>query len=760
MRVENKRCCDKGYTGIDVFRLVATLMVITIHTSPLAGLSGTADFILTRIVARVAVPFFFVTSGFFLISRYNYQTAKLCAFVRKTALVYAAAIALYIPVNLYNGYFRMDYLLPNLIKDIVFDGTLYHLWYLPASIIGGAIAWGLVRKLDYRKAFAAGAALYLVGLFGDSYYGVLENMPIFSGFYTLIFQVSDYTRNGIFFAPVFFIMGGFIADKGDSGENRGESGSVNKSEIVREQSGCRTSKSVRTASEKTVSGKAVSGKKAWMTGVCFGLMLALMLVEGLALHHFQVQRHDSMYVFLPPCVYFLFLVLLQFRGKRSVWLRDLSLIVYLIHPMMIVVIRMAAKVLRLQGLLVDNSVVHFLSVTSVSVAFGAAAVALWGRFGRKPKKRDTSTDRAYIELNLENLAHNVAVLRKAMPPKCELMAVVKAEAYGHGMCETAVQLDKLGVRAFAVATIDEGIRLRRCGVRGEVLILGYTAPERAWELRKYDLAQTLIDYAYACRLHERGYRVKVHVKIDTGMHRLGFDAGCHIEEIMGVFAMEHFNVNGIYTHLCAADSLDEEDVLFTKQQIADFYSVLRQLKKEGIRIPKIHIQSSYGLLNYPELKCSYVRAGIALYGVLSSPGARTRLQLDLRPVLSLKAKVVLLRFVPKGETVGYGRTFVADRDSVIAILPVGYADGFPRSLSNGGSCVLINGGWAPVVGRICMDQLAVDVTDIPGVEVGMTATLIGYDGGEEIAAPVVADESGSITNELLSRMGSRLGHKY
>lgn len=725
MRVENKSRYGKGYTGIDVFRLVAAVLIITIHTSPLAGLSETADFILARIVARVAVPFFFVTSGFFLISRYHYQTAKLCVFVKKTLMIYAAAIALYIPVNLYNGYFQMEYLLPNLIKDIVFDGTLYHLWYLPASVIGGVIAWGLVKRLDYRKAFVVAAALYLAGLFGDSYYGVIANVPVCSGFYALIFQVSDYTRNGIFFAPVFFIMGGFIADKNDI---------------------C-----------KTVLGKNALRKRILVTGFCFGLLLALMLAEGLVLHYFQVQRHDSMYVFLPLCVHFLFLVLLQFRGKRYVWLRDLSLTVYLVHPMMIVVIRMFAKVLHLQTLLVDNSVVYFLAVMVASVVSGVAAVALWGRSGRKRKQRNTDTDRAYIEINLENLEHNVAVLKAAMPSGCELMAVMKAEAYGHGMCGIAVHLDKIGVRAFAVATIDEGISLRRCGVRGEILILGYTVPERAWELRKYDLAQTLIDYAYACRLNEQKYRVKVHVKIDTGMHRLGFDTGCHMEELMDVFAMEHFDINGIYTHLCVADSLDEEDVLFTRQQIADFYSVLKQLKKEGIRIPKIHIQSSYGLLNYPGLKCSYVRAGIALYGVLSTPDARTKLQPDLRPVLSLKAKVVLIRFVPQGESVGYGRTFVADRDSVIAILPIGYADGFPRSLSNRGIYALINGGCAPVVGRICMDQLAVDVTDIADVEVGMTATLIGHDGGEEIAAPVVADDAGSITNELFSRMGSRLG---
>ena len=217
MRVENKSSIVRSYTGIDVFRLAAALLIIAIHTSPLADLSGMGDFVLTRVIARVAVPFFFVTSGFFLISRYGYQTEKLYIFIKKTALIYVAAIALYIPVNLYNGYFEMEDLMPNLIKDIVFDGTLYHLWYLPASIIGGAIAWALVKRLDYKRAFAAAGVLYLIGLCGDSYYGLIGRLPVCSGFYALVFQVSDYTRNGIFFAPVFFVLGGFIADSKDSG---------------------------------------------------------------------------------------------------------------------------------------------------------------------------------------------------------------------------------------------------------------------------------------------------------------------------------------------------------------------------------------------------------------------------------------------------------------------------------------------------------------------------------------------------------------
>lgn len=202
--------------------------------------------------------------------------------------------------------------------------------------------------------------------------------------------------------------------------------------------------------------------------------------------------------------------------------------------------------------------------------------------------------------------------------------------------------------------------------------------------------------------------------------------------------------------------MDENDVCFTNMQIESFYQLLKSIKEKGIVIPKIHIQSSYGFLNYPELHCDYVRAGIALYGVLSSPNDKTRLQLDLRPVLSLKSRVILLRQVKGGDPVGYGRSFVADRNRLIAILPAGYADGYPRSLSCGKGSVLINRHRAPIVGKICMDMLTVDVTDCPDVTIGSIATLIGKDGEEEIPAPMVAEISESITNELLSRMRRRL----
>lgn len=705
---------NKNYTGIDYFRFIAALLIIAIHTSPFASFSATGDFIFTRIIARVAVPFFLVTSGFFLISRYSYNADKLRKFIKKTALIYAAAIVIYIPINIYNGYFSEDNLLPKIIKDIVFDGTLYHLWYLPAAIVGAVIAWYLVKQWAYRKAFAVTLVLYIVGLFGDSYYGIAENIPSLNSFYHLIFQVSDYTRNGIFFAPIFFVLGGYISDNKD-----------------------------KLSFKKSIIGFTT----------CFSLMFA----EALTLHRFELQRHDSMYVFLLPSICFLFYFLMHFKGKNRAQLRTISLIIYIIHPFVIVLIRLFAKITHLQNALVENSLIHYLLVCIISAGLGLALTAIWNIY--KPKKHNTDKDRAYLEIDLKNLEHNVRVLKNAMPPHCELMAVAKAECYGHGMYGTTVYLNQIGVSAFAVATIDEGIRLRKYGISGEILIMGYTSPMRAKELCKYKLTQTLIDYEYSLRLDEQGYKVTAHIKVDTGMHRLGFDAD-DTKEIVTAFSLKNIEITGIFTHLCSADSRAEEDVDFTRKQIGKFYNSLDNLRKSGIRIPKVHIQSSYGLLNYPEIKSDYVRAGIALYGVLSSPNDETKLKLDLRPVLSLKARVVLLRKIRKGETVGYSRAFTASRDSLIAILPIGYADGFPRNLSCGKSIVLICGQKAPIIGKICMDQLAVDVTDISNIKIGSIATLIGKDENDEIAAPTVAENSESITNELLSRMGRRLNIIY
>lgn len=732
---------NKNYTGIDCFRLIAALLIIAIHTSPLSSISETGDFILTRVIARTAVPFFFMTSGFFLISRYSQSPEKLIKFVRNILRIYGIAILIYLPINIYNGYFHRDNLLPNMIKDLLFDGTMYHLWYLPAAAAGAVIAWYLVKRLDFAKAFLITVVLYMIGLFGDSYYGLSERFLGLHNLYTLIFQISDYTRNGIFFAPIFFVLGGWIADS-----EKKEDPFLLKKTVFR-----------------------------------FIFNFFLMFCEAMTLRHFHIQRHDSMYLFLLPCMFFLFTLILhlnfnlmnKLRNKKHDnylqdyfrTLRSVSSIIYIIHPMMILAVRLAAKLFHLQDLLIENSLIHYFAVCFASIAFGMIFSLLYTnayRIHSAPAK-----NRAYIEINLNNLEHNVKVLREIMPPQCELMAVVKAEAYGHGAFPIATHLNRIGVKAFAVATIDEGIALRKYGIQGEILILGYTDVCRVSELRKYDLTQTLICFEYANELNKQcakwkartiagsRYKMKTHIKIDTGMHRLGLPYN-NLEEIKELFSMENIEVIGIYTHLCCSDSLLADDVAFCEMQTDRFYCVINDLKSNGIAIPKLHIQSSYGLLNYPNLRCDYARIGIALYGVLSTPDNDTILKPDLRPVLSLKSKVILIRNICKGESVGYSRTFTAKRNSKIAILPIGYADGFPRNLSGGKGSVLIHGQRVPIIGRICMDQLIIDVTDIDNISVGDTATLIGMDEWEELSASAVANDLDSISNEFLCRLGARL----
>lgn len=688
-------------TGIDWLRLAAAILVIAIHTSPLADFSETGDFILTRVLARIAVPFFFMTSGYFLLSRYHDSDRKLRHFLKKTGWIYGASILLYLPLNFRNGYFSQSQLLPELLKDLIFDGTMYHLWYLPASMLGMLIAWKLVEKLDFSKGLVTALLLYLVGLFGDSYYVVVEKLPLLKAFYDRLFELFDYTRNGLFFAPVFLMLGGFIADER----------------------------------------RKLSSVEA---GVGFLISLGLLLAEALILHRHGFQRHDSMYVFLLPAMYFLFHLVLLWKGRRIPLLRPASLVVYLIHPLVI------AAVWRFSS---QNSLFHFGLVCLLSLLFSFAMAALWLRFSFK-KPHNPEKDRAYIELNLANLTHNVSVLKAALPANAELMGVVKREAYGHGSYAVATHLEKTGVKAFAVATIDEGIALRRYGIRGEILILGFTDVRRAKELKTYRLTQTLIDFPYAEKLNRQKIPVSVHIAIDSGMHRLGLDTD-DLDGVQKLFQMKHLHIQGIFTHLCCADSRKPEDISFTRKQIRSFYGLISQMETAGLPIPKIHLQSSYGLLNYPDLPCDYVRAGISLYGVFSSPDDRTLLQPKLRPVLALKAKVVLIREISRGETVGYGRTFRAERNSRIAILPIGYGDGLPRNLS-GKAMVRISTHLLPVIGRICMDQLAIDITGAEDVSVGDTAILIDNQPDSPLSAPNVAALSGSISNELLCRLGTRL----
>lgn len=375
------------------------------------------------------------------------------------------------------------------------------------------------------------------------------------------------------------------------------------------------------------------------------------------------------------------------------------------------------------------------------------------------KKAASGQVRAWAEINLDHLRHNAEELKWILSSRTNMMAVVKADAYGHGGVEVTKELNRVGINHFAVAEIGEGIRLRKNGVRGEILILGYTAPELAPRIARYRLTQTLLSREYGEALESYGVTLNVHVKIDTGMNRLGIP--CHdIEAIMACYRYPHLQVTGTFSHLSMSDGLAPSEQGFTKEQLRRFDQVVHQLKAAGLHPGLVHIQSSYGILNYPELKYDLVRPGIALYGLLSHEGDKVRSGADLRPVLSLKATVTQVKEVEASHPVGYGHRFIPARNIRIATVSIGYADGIPRSLADHGGYVLIRGQRANIIGSICMDQLTIDVTSIGGVHHGDTVTLIGQDGAKTITASQMAERCGTVTNEILSRLGGRVERVY
>ena len=376
------------------------------------------------------------------------------------------------------------------------------------------------------------------------------------------------------------------------------------------------------------------------------------------------------------------------------------------------------------------------------------------------------TDRAWISIDKENLLHNVKELRRLSGAGCALMPAVKANAYGHGDVLVCRILQDAGIRDYCVASVDEGIRLRQAGISGQILILGYTHPDGFAELMHYRLTQTAVDLDCAGRLsvyagkincgRTAGNRdtIAVHVGVDTGMHRLGipYDRTDLIEKVWG---LPDLRVTGLFSHLCVSDGLTDAEEKYTREQIQRFDQAADYLHKKSIRGFKCHIQGSYGLLTYPEYSYDLSRPGIALYGCLSSADDRVRASVSLKPVLSLKARAASIKELPAGESAGYGLTYTADSTRRIAIVSVGYADGIPRSLSNCGEA-LVRGRKIPVIGRICMDQLTLDVTDVPGILPGDEVVLIGSSGECRLTAEDMAGKAGTITNEILSRLGGRL----
>lgn len=365
--------------------------------------------------------------------------------------------------------------------------------------------------------------------------------------------------------------------------------------------------------------------------------------------------------------------------------------------------------------------------------------------------------RAWVEVNLSAIAANYKGIIHALPSGCDVMAVLKADAYGHGAAAAARALGRAGCRSACVATLQEAVELRGAGFSGSVLVLGWTLPALAPLAARHRVALAAADgehaRALAASAERSGAEVALHLAVDTGMHRLGI-AWDDTAAAIRAFRLSGARVRGVFSHLAVADGASARDRRATTVQIQRFSRLVAELRRRGLTF-RAHLASSYGALRYPGACFDAVRVGIALYGVPSAPHEPLPAELGLEPVLSLRARVACIRRVPAGEGVGYGLLGAAPADRVIAVIAIGYADGVPRFLS-GRTMVLIAGKRCPVVGRICMDQLMVDATGVGGVSPGDVATLIGRDGADGIRVEEVAQAVGTISNEVLSRLGERL----
>ena len=467
--------------------------------------------------------------------------------------------------------------------------------------------------------------------------------------------------------------------------------------------------------------------------------LLLLLAEGRMVFSLALARYSTMYLSLPLVLWLLFRFLQSLDLPPRPGLRPLSTAVYLLHPWLIVALRGFARLTGLTTLLMDNDFLHFLAVACLSLAAGA----LFCRFLRP--RPSPAPARCWAEIDLSALRHNLGALRARIPPECALMAVVKADGYGHGAVQIARFCAGEGVGAFAVATVNEGATLRRAGIKGDILVLGRTFPPEFSEAHRRNLILTVADPVHAEELAAFGKSLRLHVAVDTGMHRLGFPSS-EVDAVAAVYRAPRLRAEGLFTHLCAADSDTPSDRAFTHSQIDAFFALAANLKARGIDPGVLHIQASAGIYSCPALPCSLVRPGLALYGVGSS---------GLRPVLTLKCRVAAIHVLAPGDMAGCGRTFTASRPTRLAVLSIGYADGFPRALGGRGHA-LIAGKSAPIVGRVCMDQTLCDVTAIPAAVPGCEAVLIG----SGLDAAAVAGAAETIPNELLSRLGVRVQRVY
>lgn len=354
----------------------------------------------------------------------------------------------------------------------------------------------------------------------------------------------------------------------------------------------------------------------------------------------------------------------------------------------------------------------------------------------------------WVEINLDVIAQNVRNIKKLIGEKKELMAVVKGNAYGHDVLETSLVFLKNGVSRLAVARIEEGILLRKAGIAVPILVLGLTLEQQVELLVSYNITSTVCKYETIEKLSKFAVKeektVKVHIKVDTGMGRIGIFPNHVLDFVKKVKVLKNIEIEGIFTHFSVAD---EKDKAYTEAQFKKFMEVLNILEKEGIKIPVKHVGNSATLLDFPHMWLDLLRPGISIYGLY--PSREVQKTVKLIPAHTFKTRIIFLKELPAGECISYGRTYnTQQKRTVVASLPVGYADGYNRLLSNQGE-VLVRGKRVPIIGRVCMDQTMIDATNLPQVEIGDEVVLWGRQGQEEITVEEIADKIKTINYEVV-----------
>lgn len=371
--------------------------------------------------------------------------------------------------------------------------------------------------------------------------------------------------------------------------------------------------------------------------------------------------------------------------------------------------------------------------------------------------------RTWAEIDLDALSHNAAAIRSQLQPDCKLMAVVKADAYGHGDRMVAEALREQ-VEWFGVSNLDEALSLRGAGIAKPILIFGYTPPDSAGVLAQNHISQTVFCEEYAAQLERAAAAenlcVGVHLKLDSGMGRLGFDCFSPEEaaaNLLPVSKLPHLLLEGAFTHFAAADEEGEDAIRYTREQFWRFKKTCDCLEALGVNVPLRHCCNSAATMRFPEMHLNMVRPGLILYGLYPDMGCRSLM--PLRPVMQLKSTVAMVKRLPKDRFVSYGRIFRSGREMRIATVPIGYADGYPRSLSNTGE-MLVGGERARVLGRVCMDQLMLDVSDTEHCRAGDEVVVFGAQDGEILPADELAMGAGTISYELVCLVGKRVPRVY